>query len=296
MPPCSDLTRARGDALLGTAGKERAWILAEQETGWDRDVWQAMPVGPQVRARMDEVGAAAQARFLTIRRPGRSSRSSGPRRWAAVVSDPTAGTRQVWGHWMQPDDLVAAAEALAGLIGSGPPVHPGREEPLLLVCTHARRDQCCAVRGRPVALALAARWPGNTWECSHLGGHRFAGNVLVLPEGASYGLLDADTAVQVVQDHLAGRVRGDHLRGFTGPDLVVQAAVAAVHRDRGPFRAQTLRVGEVLPAADGGRLVQVIGPAGAGWRVRVHAEELEPIPVSCGREPEPVRRWAAELV
>ena len=38
------------------------------------------------------------------------------------------------------------------------------DEPLFLVCTHGRHDRCCALRGRPVAAALAARHPAH-----HLG-------------------------------------------------------------------------------------------------------------------------------
>jgi hypothetical protein len=52
------------------------------------------------------------------------------------------------------------------------------EEPIYLVCTHGRHDACCAVRGRPVAAALAAAYPERTWECSHIGGDRFAANVV----------------------------------------------------------------------------------------------------------------------
>ena len=68
--------------------------------------------------------------------------------------------------------------------------------PILLVCTHGVHDTCCALRGRPVAAALAARWPGQVWECSHVGGDRFAPNVVVLPDGFYYGNLDPETAVR----------------------------------------------------------------------------------------------------
>ena len=63
-----------------------------------------------------------------------------------------------------------AARASIGIVPS-PALEP---EPMLLVCTHGVHDTCCAVRGRPVAAALARRWPEATWECSHVGGDRFA--------------------------------------------------------------------------------------------------------------------------
>ena len=56
-----------------------------------------------------------------------------------------------------------------------------------LVCTNGKRDACCARDGVPVARALAALRPDEAWECSHLGGHRFAANVALLPEGLCFG-------------------------------------------------------------------------------------------------------------
>ncbi|HEU5385864.1 MAG TPA: sucrase ferredoxin [Streptosporangiaceae bacterium] len=50
---------------------------------------------------------------------------------------------------------------------------------MALVCTNGKRDRCCAVRGRPVAAAIADATGWDTWESSHLGGHRFAATALL---------------------------------------------------------------------------------------------------------------------
>jgi (2Fe-2S) ferredoxin len=85
------------------------------------------------------------------------------------------------------------------------------------------------LRGRPVAASLAKRWPDAVWECSHIGGDRFAPNVVVLPDGFYYGNLDPDSAVDVVGRHLAGTVPSAHLRGVARYSPPVQAAVAAAY-------------------------------------------------------------------
>jgi (2Fe-2S) ferredoxin len=85
-----------------------------------------------------------------------------------------------------------------------------------------------------VAARLAERWPVGTWECSHVGGDRFAANLLVLPGGACYGNLDPGNVVEVVEAHLEDRVSVDHLRGISTQPPVGQAAVAAVLRRFGP--------------------------------------------------------------
>jgi (2Fe-2S) ferredoxin len=113
------------------------------------------------------------------------------------------------------------------------------------------------MRGRPVAEALAERWPEGTWECSHVGGDRFAANLLVLPDGACYGNLSASSAVPVVEAHLAGTVTPANLRGLSTEPPAVQAAVVAAHERFGPGGARDL-VGEEAEA---------VGPD--TWRVRL---------------------------
>ena len=76
------------------------------------------------------------------------------------------------------------------------------DRPVLLVCTHARHDQCCAVRGRPVAQTLARAFPDETWESSHLGGDRFAATMIVLPHGLYYGRVPTTDAETIVERYL----------------------------------------------------------------------------------------------
>ena len=78
--------------------------------------------------------------------------------------------------------------------------------PLVAVCAHGKHDQCCAVRGRAATAAIAARYPEFTWECSHLGGDRFAATMLVLPEGLCYGRVDSTEAAELVRLYLDGRL------------------------------------------------------------------------------------------
>jgi (2Fe-2S) ferredoxin len=106
---------------------------------------------------------------------------------------------------------------------------------VILVCTHGVHDVCCALRGRPVAEALADVWPDRLWECSHVGGDRFAPNVVLLPDGFYYGDLDVETAVATVRGHLDGAVPGQYLRGMARYQPPIQAAVAMAYRRLGPL-------------------------------------------------------------
>ena len=88
---------------------------------------------------------------------------------------------------------------------------------------------CCAVYGRPVVQALAEIDPERTWECSHVGGDRFAANVLLMPAGLVYGHVDAGEVGELVGAYEQRRVVPRLLRGRCG---TVPAAQVAEHHVR----------------------------------------------------------------
>ena len=56
--------------------------------------------------------------------------------------------------------------------------------PLFLVCTHGKRDKCCAKFGIPVYKTIRTLVGDSAvWQCSHVGGDRFAANVVCFPDG-----------------------------------------------------------------------------------------------------------------
>ncbi len=261
---CSDEARRRDDPLVGTAPPARRWLLLEQDAGWSSAAFEGMSLDPDVKRALAAAAAAAGARIMLIRRPGRRT-SPVCLEHAWCVVDAGAADPVTWGSWAYADDLDSAVQLLRERAGSGtaaPPLRPASPEPeLLLVCTHGRHDVCCATRGRPVAATLAQRWPEATWECSHTGGDRFAANVVVLPEGVVYGGLDPDSARDVVAAHHEGRPSTAHLRGVAGHPPPVQAALAAVHEARGPLPWGAVH--PVLNTTEGdGHRVLVATPAG----------------------------------
>jgi hypothetical protein len=248
---CADAARQRLDPLTGTAPYARGWLLIEHPGPWRVDALAGSGIAVEVLSQLDDAARASQSRILLIRRP--RGRPHANRRWAAV--HPTRGT--VWGHWHHDSDLLAAARALLN-----PEPDGDRETPLLLVCTHGVHDTCCSVRGRPVAAALAKEWPEYAWECSHVGGDRFAANLVVLPDGAYYGNLDADSAVEAVRRHLSGYLDLPHLRGLATLTPIAQSAVTAVHEAHGPWRIEAVQVISVRETTGPGWHVTMTSPAG----------------------------------
>jgi len=62
------------------------------------------------------------------------------------------------------------------------------------------------------------------WQSSHIGGDRFAGNLVCLPEGLYYGRVDRETAGTVLDEHLGSRIDLEHYRGRSCYGFPVQAA------------------------------------------------------------------------
>jgi hypothetical protein len=149
-----------------------------------------------------------------VRRPGRTP-AGAVRRWA-LVDTRDGGESLRWGTFDRPDELVQLP--LDGSAGRPDP------DPIYLVCAHSKHDTCCALRGRPVAAALEAARPGRVFECSHVGGDRFAANLVLLPHGLYYGHVPAAEAAALVRAYGHGRLSMRWLRGRSSLSAPVQAA------------------------------------------------------------------------
>ncbi|GAB2865678.1 sucrase ferredoxin [Nocardioides pacificus] len=234
---CAATSLLRDEDLAGTASTVRAFLLVEVPGPWGVDALRDCRLPEDVRTGLGRRAGGAGVRVLLIRRPGRPAPTSGHRVFAvhADAVDPWIETTVVG----DPAELLTLdLDALAA--GRSPGLTP-YDASVLAVCTHGRHDVCCAERGRPVAAALAQAHPEETWEVSHIGGDRFAANMVVLPHGLYYGRLDERSALAIAGGHLAGELDLDHLRGRSGLPMPVQAAEIALRRRLGVTRDADVR-------------------------------------------------------
>lgn len=271
---CAEEARTRGDPMAGTAPRGLVWVLIEYRDMWPLDGFDGLDLEAATKALVFSAAQAARARILLVRRPGRRRRE-GPDRWAVLRRENSGVLRQQWGTWSRDEDLAQIAGALGvpGDLG-GPSV--------LLVCTHGRHDPCCAVRGRPVARALAERRPEQVWECTHVGGDRFAANVVIVPDGVYYGGLDTESSIVTVEHHFDGRIHADHLRGYTDLPPAQQAAVVAALRHFGPAGRSDYTIVENVRDGDLWR-VRLTGrsPHPRGVDVELQSHRSPPCRLTC---------------
>lgn len=260
---CAGASLLRDDPLAGTASTVRAFLLVEHAGPWGvdalRDARLPDGLGDRLRRRSAETGV----RVLLVRRPGRR-----PAPGAAAVFAAYAHPHRPWLERGEVADLHDVLDLdLPGLRAGRSSGLDRHEGSLLCVCTHGRHDTCCAERGRPVARALAVAHPEETWEVSHIGGDRFAGNLLVLPEGLYYGRLDPPAALAVAGHHASGQLHLDHLRGRSGLSMAVQAAEIGLRRELGETRTDALRL--LARSVDGSDTEAVFAVGGAEYVVQV---------------------------
>ena len=213
---CHDGTESSAASAPATS---RAWLLIEHPGPWPEEAADA----PLPRALRTLAGRAADlgVRLQLIRRPGRERQAAGG---PAVFAGWTAGASP----WLRRGDRSGAGQLAGELTGLAEGCVPGFgtpvTEPLYLVCAHGRRDVCCARLGGPLARNLARRYPGRVWETTHVGGHRFAANLVLLPHGLYYGPVAGTSATAAITAYERGEVALDRYRGRAGQPPDVQEA------------------------------------------------------------------------
>jgi hypothetical protein len=278
---CSAASARLGEPLAGSAPEAERWLVLEQPGPWGRDALAESDVPPDVAA---ELAARAAAHGVKVHLVQRSPQRApdGPR--ACFLASTQRGQA-----WVERHELTRAADVLAldlATLGAGRPTDPAArwERPLYLVCTHGRRDACCAEFGRPLARALAAHRSEDTWQCAHLGGHRFAPTMLALPHGLCYGRVPAAGARALAAAYERGRVIPELLRGRAGEPWAVQVADVRVREQLGLRGIDDLALLE--HALDGPDAATVTFGAPGERRVVVDVTRAPtglPRPTSCGK-------------
>jgi hypothetical protein len=229
-PFCAEVSLARGEPLGATASRIEHWLLVEYGGYWPYEPLDAAVFAGTLRDHLQEqLARLPRSRLLLMKRPGRARRD----RVTVAYGVTRERERRLYSLTIDAHPDLLDLDLAAALNGEGD--HPGApvDHPLLLVCTHGIRDRCCARYGQPLCRAAQAAEPGWAWQSTHVGGDRFAANLLVLPEGLYFGRVDAEALPPLLRDYRAGRVALDWYRGASCYPMRVQAAEIALRRTTG---------------------------------------------------------------
>lgn len=268
-PLCAEVSRADLEPVAATASRVDTWLLVEYRGLWGHDAAATSTLSPAVKAHLRALGEAApRSRLLFVRRTERRGNPT----IAAFIARSTEGSASVRRLELDGyDDLLDVDLGSAGTTV---------EHPLLLVCTHGKHDRCCARFGRPLYEALREvvdeDW---VWQSTHVGGDRFAGNVVALPHGLYYGRVDPGEVLTLAESVLDGRVQLESYRGRSCYSAPVQAAERAVREATGALGVEDVRL--VSSHGDARERRVVFAAAGAEWEVDVRREEGELTHLTC---------------
>lgn len=269
MTACSEA--AADEPLPGTATSGRFLLAVEQSGPYaGRDAVTGSSLSPGLGRALTQAVGSRGGRLLLIRRQGAHPVQTHVTRrvFLSVARFPRTTT------WTA--ELADPLQALQWLDTPAP--HGARQlgAPVLLVCTHGRRDVCCARHGRGL---LRSEVPFEVWESSHQGGHRLAPVVWELTTGYQHGRV-TPTDLRAIGDAAArGRVHLTTARGHFALEAPMQAAelTLRLRNDIDRLDALQVRHGPV----EGTYLVE--GPD-RRWIVRTTRKEATRTQ-SCGAEP-----------
>lgn len=319
---CSVSSARLDEPLAGSGPRATAWLAIEQPGPWGRRALTESHLDVELGRELSRRAEAAGVRIALIRRPGRHALApAGPEVDTDVDADVEAGPdadidadtdahaagqprRVLFANTLpgrtalrsmtltDPQQLLeldfaalAAGDWTGGLLSAAAP----EPEPVLLVCTNGKRDRCCALLGRALALDLAELMAAagtaglDLWECDHLGGHRFAPTALVLPTGYVYGRLDAASGAAAAEAARTGRMVTRLCRGRSTWNQRGQAAELALREELQEFaEGAVLVVGE--QQADAGTWAVELAVHGVRYRALVAERTAEePRAESCGK-------------
>jgi hypothetical protein len=206
---------------FGTASIGAVWFLLEYPHGWGAHALResALPDGVK-KIFADATASIRHSRVLFIK----TDRGRRDERMSFFVV--RSREREPFVVRLRLENYEELTRLDLGSIAHGEDLQGGvaTNDPLYLVCTHGRRDKCCAKFGFPVYNALRDFAGDSVWQSSHVGGDRFAANILCFPHGLFYAHADERAARNIVAEYRARRVVNNKFRGRACYSHVVQAA------------------------------------------------------------------------
>ncbi len=228
---CAVAAADRDEPLFATASQVRGWLLVEVRGAWGEDAVHESALGEHVPQQWKDQLKRRGVRVVCIRSHARRE-VEGVRLYTSSSQPPGADPSVL--SYREVRSLADVAEATDRLDAD---VDPGAgwerdDSPIFLVCTNGRHDQCCANLGRPLVRALReSRWADRVWESSHVGGDRFAANIVALPHSLYFGRVEPDGAPALLDALDNGRLDLERFRGRTSLTIAQQAVEYFVRRE-----------------------------------------------------------------
>lgn len=205
---CTSISSSVNEQLFGTAPRVDHWFLIEYNANWAYDALAESNIPEMVKEYINNELRNIENSRIQVIKTGDSG-DSGPRFYYAHSSEFEPRLYE-----FQLEQYVDILEIdLVKLSQNNGFAENNSNKQLALVCSHGSHDRCCGTFGIPVYNKLRERREFETWRTSHVGGHRFSANIIMLPEGIYYGRVDSDNLDELVDSHKKKEIYLDCYRG-----------------------------------------------------------------------------------
>jgi hypothetical protein len=276
---CAQLAQQAGEPLFGTATQAKVWFLLEYREPWRAKAFADNNVPPAVQGYLaGQMAAISDSRLLFIRQ-----RSQPEQQLRFFVARTDESIPALYEFRVDAYRDLLALDITAVVAGSGEYAAFKRNEPLFLVCTNGVRDRCCAKFGIPLYEALLDHQGDAAWQSSHIGGHRYAPNILFLPHSINYGQVGPDEIRTAVDAHRQGQLYDlSRYRGVTYYPPHVQAADYFLRRELNLLSLEGIQLRAAELVEENRWRVQFnLTTTGASHQLEIASELTEPRLVSC---------------
>jgi len=221
---CKAFSEQAGEPLFATTVQTDVYLLLEYNVVWEEKAFEKSAISGEVKewmtSRMKEMPTP---RLLLIKNI--SSARLG--KICFFVGVTHGITPRLYAFELQSYEDLLKLDLPAIVAGDGIYQSYLRQEALFIVCTNGRRDPDCARHGIAVYNAMVEAIGDNesisVWQSTHVGGHRFAANMTLLPYGLLFGRVDPESALKVLDSFRRGEIYLPNLRGRASYSVITQA-------------------------------------------------------------------------
>jgi len=282
---CTQASVRSKEGLLGSApANTDYWLLIESRAPFAPKVVKKSPLADTLRPLTERlITSIPTARVQFIRRP-ETKKGNGPLH--AFVADSRGRTARLFARQFETYEELFDIEWNHAQHDRGPNGFSECTVPIVLICTHGKRDACCALYGRSFLKGLSDNNREYVWEASHIGGHRFAATCVTLPFGHYFGRLKPSDANLLVEATLQGRLYDtEHFRGSASLPQAAQIVEGKLREKHQTLDIEAVQyLGETQQGAHAFQIAGVDGPQ-EGTVTSIIRDDVRI--KSCGGPPEP---------
>ncbi|MGB9178113.1 MAG: sucrase ferredoxin [Pyrinomonadaceae bacterium] len=234
---CSAVSLEAGEQSIGTASTGEVWLLLEYAQAWGTRAFQESNLSRPLKIHLNRMLKTIPRSRLLLIKQDRQPQDQLTLFIVRSLESDTSITKLKLENYEQLLSLTVEQIA-AGNYGAGAET---LSDSLYLVCTHGKRDKCCAKFGYALYKSLRAVAGTRVWQSSHVGGDRFAANLICFPHGLFYAHVTEESGQQLVNEYEEGRLSLDNYRGRACYPSPIQAAEFFVRSQSGLMGVGDLR-------------------------------------------------------